>query len=111
MYLHEYGHYLQSQSQGLGYLFRSALPSLFDAMGDKPHKYHDVEMDANNRALKYFMEHVDGFNVKNKETGEYPNGQWNGYYHPTSKPLDGKLSPSEVLILNGYGRHPIGGGN
>ncbi len=84
LFQHEYGHYLQSQSSGLFYLQRYALPSLIDAMGDSNHKYHAVEQDANIRAYKYFMNNVDGFNAT-ADGINYPNGQW----HSDSNPIKG----------------------
>ena len=64
LYMHEYGHYLQSQSHGPIYLFSIGLPSLYSAITkdriDGPplstHAYAGVEMDANRRAAKYFGE-------------------------------------------------------
>ena len=64
LYMHEYGHYLQSQSHGPIYLFSIGLPSVYSAITkdriDGPplstHAYAGVEMDANRRAAKYFGE-------------------------------------------------------
>ncbi|MDR1054608.1 MAG: hypothetical protein LBL90_02010, partial [Prevotellaceae bacterium] len=81
LFQHEYGHYLQSQSSGLFYLQRYALPSLIDAMGSSDHDYHSVEQDANIRAYKYFSEKVPGFNVMDDDRN-YPNGRWHQDYNP-----------------------------
>lgn len=67
LYMHEYGHYLQSQDYGPGYLFCVGIPSIWDlAVGDgkgttRIHDYnfsnHDLkwfERNANKRAKKYF---------------------------------------------------------
>ena len=71
IYMHEYGHYLQSMKYGWGYLISHGIPSLFDAKKSKPiNKYlstHDifwVEIDANQKAKKYFEENenVDDWN-------------------------------------------------
>ena len=71
MYMHEYGHYLQSMKYGWGYLISHGIPSLFDAKKSKPiNKYlstHDifwVEIDANQKAKKHFEENenVDDWN-------------------------------------------------
>lgn len=67
LFQHEYGHYLQSQSMGWGYLSRVGIPSLFDAGGSGKHKYHPIEQDANLRAFKYFNEHVEGFYQTSEE--------------------------------------------
>lgn len=55
LFLHEYGHYLQSQEMGPEYLKRVGLPSL---LSKKPHKYHPIEIDANQRSYMYFKENV-----------------------------------------------------
>ena len=66
LYMHEYGHYLQSQDYGFKYLFSIGIPSLLDLMRDgndeieingKQYKKHSLkwfEQDANRRANKYF---------------------------------------------------------
>lgn len=70
---HEYGHYLQSQEYGWGYLFSVGIPSLISAQKDKgwyakveeiePHKGEYIvkkhmtkwfEMSANKKARDYF---------------------------------------------------------
>ncbi|WP_372776639.1 FG-GAP-like repeat-containing protein [Mangrovibacterium sp.] len=55
--MHEYGHYLQSQAVGPGYLFGYALPSLINAGAMDSQDRHNaywVEQDANVRARNYF---------------------------------------------------------
>ena len=71
VYAHEYGHYLQSQSSGLAYLFKYGIPSVIDFLKNKDIKAHyqdrngemkeleehhviNVEIDANRRAAQYF---------------------------------------------------------
>jgi RHS repeat-associated protein len=70
MFMHEYGHYLQSQQMGWGYLIKVGIPSLMSALLsidigyklDSQNKRvtlstHDIfgaEMDANRRAAHYF---------------------------------------------------------
>ncbi len=59
---HEYGHYLQSQEMGLGYLSRVGIPSLMSAgIDDNNHSFQLFEQDANRRAFIYFNENVEGF--------------------------------------------------
>ena len=94
LFQHEYGHYLQSQSAGLFYLQRYAIPSLIDAAGDSDHNYHATEQDANIRAFKYFMKHEPNF-----EKADGP--RWDKRYNPIkgydwSKPID---SPANQLVL------------
>ena len=57
IFQHEYGHYLQSQSVGPGYLLLYAIPSAFTK-----DKYNFAEQDANARAFSYFSKHVEGYN-------------------------------------------------
>jgi len=58
MFAHEYGHYIQSQENGLMYLPKFAIPSLFDQifdnLGMRNHDNYWVEQDANSRAFDYF---------------------------------------------------------
>ena len=67
LFAHEYGHYIQSQRTGWGYLFSHGIPSLFNLWlkGDDSASYngktydsHDVywtEIDANEKAYEYFL--------------------------------------------------------
>jgi RHS repeat-associated protein len=64
LFAHEYGHYLQSQKYGWGYLFSHGLPSLYSAMTsegeENAYSKHSVfwtERDANNKAYDYFLRH------------------------------------------------------
>ena len=68
LFLHEYGHYLQSQAMGWGYLGKVAIPSVISAAKSKiitgddisnpfditTHKVSKYERDANRRAAHYF---------------------------------------------------------
>ena len=56
---HKYGHYIQSQTFGIFYLSRYGIPSLLNCRGQKDHRYHPVEQDANIRAFKYFNKYID----------------------------------------------------
>lgn len=64
LYMHEYGHYLQSQEYGWGYLISVGVPSLFSAwqaekLSYSPYSTHQqkwFEMSANRKAEKYFRE-------------------------------------------------------
>ncbi len=59
-YMHEYGHYIDSQSFGLTYLLAIGVPSLFSASSNKmigpywAHNYYWTETRANNNASSYF---------------------------------------------------------
>jgi len=63
LFQHEHGHYLQSQSMGLAYYSRIAIPSV-RSKGD--HDFHPVEQDANRRAFLYFNKKVGGFRMSEK---------------------------------------------
>ncbi len=84
---HEYGHYLQSQEMGLGYLPRVAIPSLMSAgMKDQNHDYQPFEQDANRRAFLYFNKNVEGF-YQTMEQYDYNHNNevskgWNFYENP-----------------------------
>ncbi len=54
LYMHEYGHYLQSKLYGPSYLFVIGLPSLSSALFSDHHKYRWYEMNANWRGMEYF---------------------------------------------------------
>jgi hypothetical protein len=60
LFQHEYGHYLQSQSMGWGYMSRVGIPSALSVKKSN-HELMDTEQDANRRAFLYFNSHVDGF--------------------------------------------------
>ena len=81
IFMHEYGHYLQSQQLGWIYVFKVGIPSLISAIKSKEikvnngryylttHKLSDVEIDANRKAERYFRE-------------KYDFHQWNIYEFP-----------------------------
>lgn len=55
VFMHEYGHFIQSQKYGTLYLGVFGLPSLFSASSNSDnHKYYYTEMDASTRAAIYF---------------------------------------------------------
>jgi RHS repeat-associated protein len=67
MYMHEYGHTIDSRAFGLSYLYAIGIPSGFSALGNKEipndpnglwtHDVYWTEMRANRRAAKYFGKH------------------------------------------------------
>ena len=67
VYLHEYGHYIDSQIFGLSYLTGVGIPSAISARnvhdvigeteGVTTHQFRNFEMRANRRAAKYFKKH------------------------------------------------------
>ena len=77
LFQHEYGHYLQSQEMGWGYMARVGIPSFLDN-GD--HDFHPVEQDANRRAFKYFNKYVNGFYKSLDQKDE--NRGWDFYNNP-----------------------------
>lgn len=60
LFVHEYGHYIQSQELGINYLFAVGIPSLQSAIlqTDNPnsprHNTRWFEVDANRKAAEYF---------------------------------------------------------
>ena len=67
LFQHEYGHYLQSQEMGWGFLSRVGIPSLMSAIQKDPnHKYKLFEQDANRRAFLYFNKNVPNFQDDNE---------------------------------------------
>ena len=69
LFAHEYGHYIQSQRTGWGYLFSHGIPSLLSANRNKgkrkkhgsdwlsAHHVFWTEIDANKKAADYFTSH------------------------------------------------------
>jgi RHS repeat-associated protein len=60
MYMHEYGHTIDSRAFGLSYLFAIGVPSIFSASKhDGSHSKFWTEKRANRRAAKYFGKHYN----------------------------------------------------
>ncbi|GHT77515.1 hypothetical protein FACS189413_19220 [Bacteroidia bacterium] len=105
LFQHEYGHYLQSQEMGWGYLTRVGIPSLMSAsMNDGNHKYQIFEQDANRRAFMYFNEKVEGFY---QTEAEYRynrihkiNQGWDFYQNPLDVNHIGKSSRKDYYDYN-----------
>ena len=67
LFMHEYGHYIDSQRMGLTYLINVGLPSLISAgtskeiegepKGVDTHSFRWYEMNANKNAERYFNKH------------------------------------------------------
>ncbi len=55
LYMHEYGHYIQSQKLGFSYLFKVGIPSL-KSFNKDPDNHHNqsYEVNANIEAYNYF---------------------------------------------------------
>jgi hypothetical protein len=97
LFMHKYGHYIDSQTFGLTYMLNIAIPSFFSAMSDEKedgiykHNYRWYEMNANKNANKYF----------NKHYGNRVN--WSLYepslnHFPTKKPKKKKYENSIYYI-------------
>ena len=56
LFMHEYGHYIDSQRMGLTYLINVGVPSLSTA-NSSTHKEDWYEMNANKNAERYFRKH------------------------------------------------------
>ncbi|MFI3240183.1 MAG: RHS repeat-associated core domain-containing protein [Bacteroidales bacterium] len=83
LYMHEYGHYLQSQDYGLSYLFYIGVPSLISAGTSKEviipekcrtttYKLRWYERDANKRAANYWGYTVEEWETKYNRFSYYP---------------------------------------
>ena len=72
LYMHEYGHYLQSQVYGFSYIYIVGIPSLYYT-AEKPTAVKTMwfERYANKMASKYFKKRYDV--------------EWNTSSYPTSK--------------------------
>ncbi len=104
LFQHEYGHYLQSQSEGWGYLFTVGIPSLLDTFSDSDHDFHPVEQDANMRAYMYFNESVPGF-YKSKQD-MYEKYGWDFYQNPLERRWN-YIEPKYRYYPYPYGRQGL----
>ena len=68
IFMHEYGHTIDSRIFGLSYLFAIGIPSLIDAEWGDNHRVFWTEKRANRRAKKYFE--------------KYYNVNWDDYENP-----------------------------
>ncbi len=61
LYMHEYGHYIDSQALGLSYLFVVGTPSFISAWqsSSEEHSRRVYEMRANRKAARYFGRYYD----------------------------------------------------
>lgn len=99
LFQHEYGHYLQSQEMGWGYLSRVGIPSLMSAIRkDDNHDYQLFEQDANRRAFLYFNENVAGF-YKTYAEKDAARG-WNFYNNPLDVHHNGSNSRLDYYDYN-----------
>jgi RHS repeat-associated protein len=83
LFMHEYGHYLQSQELGPMYFTKVGIPSLASDR-DKIHVFHPIEQDASRRGHDYFKDDP-GFN-------------WTGIY-PTSNAPNVYLETQDYLYM------------
>ena len=80
LFMHEYGHYIDSQRMGLTYLINVGLPSLISAgtskeiegepKGVDTHSFRWYEMNANKNAERYFNKHYGNRVIWNER--DYP---------------------------------------
>jgi len=108
LFVHEFGHTLQSKDWGLFYLSLIALPSITSGKWSDNHndpygtKYHDFrwfEVDANQRGADFFGNYAD-FNKDNFETGKKPTyiNPRTQNYNTSAYPLNAKFDWSDLLI-------------
>ena len=105
LFVHEYGHYIQSQLLGALYFPIVATPSVISASGitGTPHRYHWYEVDASRRGAKHFDKHYGS--GKDGYTKGDPN-----FFDIDSFSM-GFLSPyvNPRNHLKNYNSHPITG--
>lgn len=91
LFVHEYGHYLQSLDYGPFYLSVIATPSLISASGvtGLKHDYHWYEVDASRRGARYFDKKYgsgkEGYTFKNPDYFDidtFENGGYSPYINP-----------------------------
>lgn len=104
LFVHEYGHYLQSLDFGPLYMHVIAGPSLISAWGitGLEHDYHWYEVDASRRGAMYFdkkygsgkegytYKNPDYFDIESFERGgysPYKNPRRNNYYQGIGNPI------------------------
>ncbi len=98
LFVHEYGHYIQSQELGINYLFAVGIPSLQSAIidtgknGAPNHRTRWFEVDANRKAAEYFDKYYgsgrDDYEP-NSERFFDKNSFENGYPSPYINPRKG----------------------
>ena len=87
LFMHEYGHTIDSRGYGPSYLFTIGWSSLnsartgYDLGGRNTHKWHWTELRANNNASRYFQEHYPSVNWSNYIDFD------KGYYFPLEAPV------------------------
>lgn len=110
LFVHEYGHYIQSQRMGVFYFPVVAVPSLLSASGitGTKHDYHWYEIDASKKGADYFDKHygsgAEGYvkgspNYFDRDSYEniyykyplspYINPRTNSYYQDHNYPTSG----------------------
>ena len=119
MFLHEYGHYIQSQQHGPVYLFTVGIPSLQSAIlqTDNPNSpsHHDrwFEADASYKGMDYFDKHYgskkegyvanspDYFDRNSFINGGYSpylNPRRGSYYQGSGNPISSKFHWTDIPI-------------
>lgn len=83
LFQHEYGHYLQSRRYGPGDVFVE-IWSFFSYAWAKDHRETRVEIDANRKAFKYFVNNFNGFGKVN-EDGYWSSDNWKWDVNPLEK--------------------------
>jgi len=107
-FVHEYGHYLQSQEMGIYYLFSVGISSLQSAILDTyknyapSHDYRWFETNANVRAAKYFDKYYgsgrsdyDPISDKYFDIDSFENGRYSKYINPRTGYQNHSVYPFE----------------
>ena len=92
LFVHEYGHYIQSQNLGLFYIPVIAIPSLISASGISPgeHKYKWFEVNASKLGAEHFDKKygrgADGYVEGDKNYFDIVSFSTNGITSPYQNP-------------------------
>lgn len=94
LFQHEYGHYLQSQTFGLAYLYIVGIPSILNASQHTGnHNFQRCEIDANRRAFVYFNKNIYNFYTSREEYSSSHKNGWDFYNNPIMSKSRWNISP------------------
>lgn len=105
IFQHEFGHYIQGRNWGLFYLRVIGVPSFFSASFGSNHSKFWTEIDANNRAFKYFRQNIPTYTYEDWKLWKNPLSEFlrNPYdsKYGTNQPNNGsrRLKIADYLML------------
>lgn len=114
LFVHEYGHYCQSQVYGIAFIPVIAIPSVISAgLFPNSHYKHWFERDANRRTVKHFNRHYgkgaegDAFDEEYFRFGDKRNGTESPYENPRKKGYNNNPNPASTADVNYIENYPI----